>query len=114
MFFTPKARNSGGMDMAPVELTASRMMEKLALAMASLSTKGSCRMASIWSWMAFPYTLYAPNFFTSAYANSWRLATDCRRSPSSPEMNSPLALSSFRAFHCMGLCEAVTMTPPSA
>ena len=36
------------------------------------------------------------------------------RLPSASERNSPLALSSFRAFHWRGLCEAVMMMPPSA
>ena len=34
--------------------------------------------------------------------------------PSSSLRNSPLELRSFRAFHSLGLCEAVRMIPPSA
>ena len=55
-----------------------------------------------------------PRWSTSLKSNSSDSAHSRTACPSAAVRNSPFSFSSLRAFHCLGLCEAVSMSPPSA
>ena len=82
--------------------------------MAWVSTRGSATTFSMWLSMEFSRCVRVPRSSTSAKSTLPESARASTVLPSAASINSPLALSSLRAFQCLGLWLAVMMMPPSA
>ena len=110
---TPSLSSRRGIIMPPTEFTASRTTLKPALRIASQSTAGRSSTASIWRSVK-SVSSTTPMESTSQKSKSSLSAQSSMACPSAAFRNSPFSLSSLSAFHCLGLCEAVSMMPPSA
>ena len=100
--------------MPPTEFTASTTTLKPRLRTASASTSGSASTCSIWRSLNGSRERTLPIASIAGKSKSDDSASARTRLPSASFRNSPSALSSFSAFHCRGLCDAVMMMPPSA
>ncbi len=110
----PSSRRSCGITTPPTELTASTTTLNLRAHTASRSTSGNAITCSIWRALKSSHDTTRPIASTSGNTKFSSSASASTRLPSASLRNSPRSLSSFRAFHCLGLCDAVMMIPPSA
>ena len=99
--------------MPPTELTQSTATLKLAALMASISTNSSDKTLWICS-CRYCFCEILPSSSTGEKENSAVSASVRISSPSAALRNSPSWLSSFKAFHCLGLWLAVMIIPPAA
>ena len=71
------------------------------------NTWSTCFCNHVSSWVVVPVSSTSANVKVD-------LAKSNTHSPASLDRNSPCSFSNFKAFHCLGLCEAVKINPPSA
>ena len=97
----------------PTEFTASRATLNPALRTASASTASRASTASI-CLSVKSFSSIWPIESTSQKSKFSSSAHSSIAAPSAALRNSPRSLSSLSAFHCFGLCDAVSIIPPSA
>ena len=94
--------------------TTSTTTEKLAAAIALISTDLCATIFLIWSVSVLSFVEISPNLSTDTNSK-FSAAAICKiNSPSAAFINSPLLFNNFNAFHSLGLWLAVRIIPPSA
>ena len=112
--FTPKALSNLGTAMPPVEFTASTTTLKFLDLMAGTSTRGRANIAWICLSIYVSLGVIVPKSSTALKSKLSLWAISNIEAPASALRNSPLWLSNFSAFHCLGLWLAVKIIPPWA